>query len=876
MHVRTVHHTAIGIAAFVLMASGLVKVLHAQLPDLPRELETLRGHVPPDPPNLADFVRDRQAAIALGKAFFWEMQAGSDEQTACATCHYAAGADHRVRSRMHPGPDAFDRTLGTRTTSAALAPTGPNYTPTAADFPFHVLSNPDDRESPVTFSSNDVLGSQGIFQATFAGLAADGKEILTPAQSATFRVGAAPNLAQVRRVTSRHAPTVINAAFNHRNFWDGRANNVFNGVNPWGLRDPSAVVWVNRWVGSCMMLVAERVGIPNAAAASQAVAPPVSDVEMSATGRRFPDIGRKLLRRKPLALQRVEPTDSVLGAYADPSGFGLSVTYAQLIEKAFVPMWWNSAENVPRTAYTHMEGNFSLFWGLAIQLYEATLISDDAPIDRFIQGQGTLTADERAGMEIFTTKAECVSCHGGPEFTVAAKVETLNERVGGLLELMSLGDGGVGLYDAAFYNVGIRPTSDDRLQGGLDPFGNPLSFTRQSKIVMQGGAAADRFTVDTCTFERSTCQPLLDPNIRDAVDGAAKVPTLRNIELTAPYFHTGGYGTLEQVVDFYSRGGNTRAHGTGDTSGLSPNPSNFAFDMIPFNFTADERRQLVAFLKTLTDPRVRDASAPFDHPSLRVPDGHPGDASSTPIDGSGRALDRWIDVPAVGANGRAAAGLAPVEPWTPAAERPAPAGLVAGYSFDDASAAAADASVKENHGIANGATFTPGGRFGGAMAFAGSGAVHILSSASLSLTNRFTLAAWVSPASAGSWRSILTKEVPGASAYALYAQDGNGRPAAYLRSAGTDYAVTGPGVLPAGQWTHLAATYDGATFRLFVNGVQAGAAAVKAAATVSALPLRIGASARGENFQGTLDEVRLYNRALTAAEVAAVSREQLR
>jgi len=45
----------------------------------------------PEPANFADFIRNRQAAIALGKALFWDMQAGSDGQTACATCHFSAG-----------------------------------------------------------------------------------------------------------------------------------------------------------------------------------------------------------------------------------------------------------------------------------------------------------------------------------------------------------------------------------------------------------------------------------------------------------------------------------------------------------------------------------------------------------------------------------------------------------------------------------------------------------------------------------------------------------------------------------------------------------------------------------------------------------------
>ena len=57
----------------------------------------------PEPPNLADFVRDKQAAVVLGKALFWDMQIGSDGIQACATCHFAAGADSRSQNQLNPG-----------------------------------------------------------------------------------------------------------------------------------------------------------------------------------------------------------------------------------------------------------------------------------------------------------------------------------------------------------------------------------------------------------------------------------------------------------------------------------------------------------------------------------------------------------------------------------------------------------------------------------------------------------------------------------------------------------------------------------------------------------------------------------------------------
>src|SRR4029077_6899986 len=99
------------------------------------------------------------------------------------------------------------------------------------------------------------------------------------------------NDVNTRQVTGRNAPTVINAAYNFRNFWDGRASNEFNGRNPFGRRDTDARIWVSDAAGSVSAI---RIALKNASAASQAVGPALSDVEMSSTGRAFSDLGRKL------------------------------------------------------------------------------------------------------------------------------------------------------------------------------------------------------------------------------------------------------------------------------------------------------------------------------------------------------------------------------------------------------------------------------------------------------------------------------------------------------------------------------------------------------------------------------------------------------
>jgi hypothetical protein len=182
----------------------------------------------------------------------------------------------------------------------------------------------------------------------------------------------------------------------------------------------------------------------------------------------------------------------------------------------------------------------------------------------------------------------------------------------------------------------VRPTRDDPGVGGIDPFGYPLSFTRQY-VANPFFPAPDNFSIDPCQFINpfpnctvlpSDFGPLTQ---RVAVDGSFKVPSLRNVALTPPYFHNGGQGTLAQVVQFYNRGGDARTlpGGTGDTSGTGAiggddfNAPAAGSNLHPLMFnrglTAQQQSDLVAFLKSLTDDRVRCASAPFDHPGLAIP-----------------------------------------------------------------------------------------------------------------------------------------------------------------------------------------------------------------------------------------------------------------
>ncbi|WP_458646418.1 hypothetical protein [Nostoc sphaeroides] len=181
--------------------------------------------------------------------------------------------------------------------------------------------------------------------------------------------------------------------------------------------------------------------------------------------------------------------------------------------------------------------------------------------------------------------------------------------------------------DNGFFNIGVRPVTDDPGLGGNDPVqNNPLSEARLAQLGKFQLLLGEK-------------PPVLNPPLNSSetvfADGAFKAPGLRNVELTAPYFHNGGQATLEQVVDFYNRGGDF---------GVLP----------PLKLSPEEKQQLVAFLKGLTDERVRYEKAPFDHPQLFVPNGHPGNQTFVSDDGTGKATDSFLEIPAVGRNGGSA------------------------------------------------------------------------------------------------------------------------------------------------------------------------------------------------------------------------------
>jgi hypothetical protein len=201
----------------------------------------------------------------------------------------------------------------------------------------------------------------------------------------------------------------------------------------------------------------------------------------------------------------------------------------------------------------------------------------------------------------------------------------------------------------------------------------------------------------------------------------------------------------------------------------------------------------------------------------------------------------------------------------------APTGLVASYNFDQGTGSTLvdDSGNGLNGTIAN-AVWSTAGHSGGALSFNGTNSwVTINDSSQLHLTTGMTIEAWVDPTAMSGWNAIVLKERTGGLAYGLYGEDNTGNPpSGYIDINGTDYNAAGGPKIALNTWTHLATTYDGTTLKTYVNGVLAGTRTVSGTIISSTGVLRIGGdSVWGEYFAGLIDDVRVYNRALSQAEI---------
>jgi hypothetical protein len=201
-------------------------------------------------------------------------------------------------------------------------------------------------------------------------------------------------------------------------------------------------------------------------------------------------------------------------------------------------------------------------------------------------------------------------------------------------------------------------------------------------------------------------------------------------------------------------------------------------------------------------------------------------------------------------------------------------GLVAAYGFNEGTGkTVSDSSGYSNSGSVTTPGWTTGGKYGSALTFGSSNArVIVPDSNTLDLTTGMTLEAWVYPTSGlsgGAWRTLIMKEQTGGLAYCLYANGTSNQPYGDIYSGGAEHETGAGGTLALNTWTHLTLTYDGAVLRLYKNGVLISSLTYSGSILTSTGALSIGGNGvwTGETFTGRIDEVRIYNRALSAAEI---------
>jgi fibronectin type 3 domain-containing protein len=200
----------------------------------------------------------------------------------------------------------------------------------------------------------------------------------------------------------------------------------------------------------------------------------------------------------------------------------------------------------------------------------------------------------------------------------------------------------------------------------------------------------------------------------------------------------------------------------------------------------------------------------------------------------------------------------------------ATSGLVAAYGFEAGSGAiAADTSGNRNNGTIAHGTWTTSGVYGSALRLDGSGPGMVVDdSPSLHLNHAMTLEAWVKPSAVSdAWRDLVYK---GDDSYFLEATSPHGGvPAAGGRFPDGDRTETfGTAALSTGAWAYLAATYDGSELRLYVSGEEVSSVRETGPIKSSGKPLEIGGDdVYGQYLDGLVDEVRVYDVALTADEI---------
>ncbi|MCY3723191.1 MAG: cytochrome-c peroxidase [Candidatus Poribacteria bacterium] len=289
---------------------------------------------------------------------------------------------------------------------------------------------------------------------------------------------------------TRNAPTVLNAAYNKWQFWDGRAETL--------------------WTQALFAFEGEE--------------------EQAGTRLQYAHLIKRHYAVK---------YEAVFGALPELEDATRFPPQGKPGDRAFDNM--SEADQIAvNTVFANI--------GKAIEAYERLLIRRNAPFDRYVAGdEEAITIEAKRGLKIFIGKGVCVLCHGTPHFR-----------------------------DDDFHNLGLPqgplPEDTGRFQGIAKLLADPFN---SSGIYSDSRADA------------ANTLNLLEPRLEH--QGEFKTPTLRNVALTPPYFHTGEFPTLASVIEFNDAGGTTN-----EFVGRSAAP------VEPLHLSEQEKSDLVEFLETLT------------------------------------------------------------------------------------------------------------------------------------------------------------------------------------------------------------------------------------------------------------------------------------
>ena len=201
-----------------------------------------------------------------------------------------------------------------------------------------------------------------------------------------------------------------------------------------------------------------------------------------------------------------------------------------------------------------------------------------------------------------------------------------------------------------------------------------------------------------------------------------------------------------------------------------------------------------------------------------------------------------------------------------------PGGMVSYWKLDEGSGTTAYDSVDANHGTIYGATWTTG-IVDGALSFSGADYVEVPHSANIN-PSYITVEAWIYPTSYGYYRSMVLKRYHSGWSYPYFLFmfwliNDTAQPAFNIVVGGTPYGANSDEAIPMNQWTHLVGTYDGPTVKIYVNGVlKKSIPGPGGPLDYTTQPLYIGRTvASNHSYYGKIDEVAIYNRALSAEEI---------